>query len=63
LTPVDVKSRLNDGARIVAISLANDEEAEALAKSFGAVALLDKMELADELIPAIEKFSSPSPNA
>ena len=63
MTPVDVKSRLNDGARIVAISFANDEEAEALAKSFGAVALLEKMELADELIPAIEKFSSPSPNA
>ena len=62
-TPVDVKSRLNDRARIVAISLANDGEPRALAENFGAVALLDKMELADELIPTIYKFSSPSANA
>jgi DNA-binding response OmpR family regulator len=61
--PVDVKSRLNDGAQIVAMSFSNDEEARVLAENFGAVALLDKAELADEMIPTIYKFSSPSANA
>jgi hypothetical protein len=59
LTPVDVKSRLNGGAQIVAMSFSTDEQARALAESFDAVAVLDKTELADELIPTIEKFSSP----
>jgi two-component system, NarL family, response regulator DevR len=63
LTPVDVKSRLNDGAQIVGMSFSTDEEARALAESFGAVAVLDKTELGDELIPTIERFSSPSANA
>jgi DNA-binding NarL/FixJ family response regulator len=63
LTLVDVKSRLNDGAQIVAMSFSNDEEARVLAESFGAVAVLDKTELADELIPTTGKFSSPSANA
>jgi DNA-binding NarL/FixJ family response regulator len=62
-TPVDIKSRLNDGARIVAMSFSNDEEARVLAESFGAVAVLDKTELVDELIPTIERYSSPSANA
>jgi DNA-binding NarL/FixJ family response regulator len=63
LTPVGVKSRLNGGARIVAMSFSTDEEARALAESFGAVAVLDKAELAEELIPTIYKFSTPSANA
>jgi DNA-binding NarL/FixJ family response regulator len=62
-SPVDVKSRLNDGAQIVAMSFSNDEEARVLAENFGAVAVLDKTELADELLPTIEKLSSPSANA
>jgi hypothetical protein len=45
------------------MSFSNDKEARVLAESFGAVAALDKTELADELIPTIEKFSSPSANA
>jgi DNA-binding NarL/FixJ family response regulator len=53
----DIKTQL-DGL-IVAISIANDRETKALAHSFGAVTLLDKTELADELIPTIEKFASP----
>jgi hypothetical protein len=38
---------------LVAVSIANDEEAKALAQSFGAVTLLDKMKLFDELVPTI----------
>ena len=42
-------------SRIVAISIWNDEKTKELAESFGAVTLLDKMNLSDELIPTIEK--------
>jgi CheY-like chemotaxis protein len=52
---LDIKTQLN--GRIVALSLANDGETRALAESFGAVALLDKSELADELIPTIQKLA------
>jgi DNA-binding NarL/FixJ family response regulator len=38
---------------IVAMSLYNDDDARALAESFGAHVLLDKMNLYSELIPAI----------
>ena len=41
---------------VVAMSLLNDGEAKALAESFGAHVLLDKMKLYSELIPAIKKF-------
>jgi CheY-like chemotaxis protein len=41
---------------IVAISLYNDDDARALAESFGAQVLLDKMKLYSELIPAIKQF-------
>jgi hypothetical protein len=36
--------RLDDGSRLLAISVLNDEEALALAESFGAATLLDKVE-------------------
>jgi DNA-binding NarL/FixJ family response regulator len=51
ITPLDVRTQLNHGSRLVAISVADDDEAKALAESFGAVAFLDKMKLFDELIP------------
>jgi two-component system, NarL family, response regulator DevR len=41
---------------VVAISLWNDDDAKALAESFGAHVLLDKMSLYSELIPAIKQF-------
>jgi DNA-binding NarL/FixJ family response regulator len=41
------------GLRVLAISVANDDEAKALAARIGAAKLLDKMELVNELIPAI----------
>jgi len=53
LAPIDVKANLNHGSRLVTISFANDEDCKALAQSFGAVRLLDKMTLAKELIPTI----------
>src|SRR5882724_8934328 len=45
--------RLFAGSKLLAISFANDDEAKASAASIGAAKLLDKMELANELIPAI----------
>lgn len=52
-SPQAVKSHLNHGSRLLAISLSNDEEAKALAESLGASVLLDKMDLASTLIPTI----------
>jgi DNA-binding NarL/FixJ family response regulator len=57
--PLIVKSLLNHGSRLLAISLWNDEDAKALAESFGAVTLMDKIELADKLIPTIMQLASP----
>jgi two-component system chemotaxis response regulator CheB len=57
IAPLDVRTQVNHGSRLVAISVANDEEAEALAESFGAVTLLDKMKLFVELIPTIRQFA------
>jgi DNA-binding NarL/FixJ family response regulator len=49
----DANERLPVGPKLLAISFANDDEAKELAESIGAAKLLDKMELANELIPAI----------
>ena len=57
IEPLDVRTQLTHGSRLVAISLAKDEEAVALAESFGAITLLDKMNLFDELIPTILQFT------
>lgn len=53
-TPDFVKSQL---ARVptIAISISNDDEARELAASYGALMLLDKMKLYEELVPAILK--------
>ena len=53
VTPQDMKSLLNHGSQLLAISLWNDEDAKGLAESFGATILLDKMDLANTLIPTI----------
>jgi DNA-binding NarL/FixJ family response regulator len=45
--------RLLVGSKLLVISFANDDEARASANSIGAAKLLDKMKLANELIPAI----------
>jgi hypothetical protein len=47
----------------LAISISNDEEAKILAESFGAATLLDKMDLYNELIPAIMRLALPNASA
>ena len=58
----ELKSAVN-GAKILAMSFAIDEEAEDLAKDIGAVKFLDKMELAQEMVPAIMQLASPRNHA
>jgi two-component system, NarL family, response regulator NreC len=60
LLPALVKSQLHCIKYTLAISFANDEEARSLAASYGAVALLDKMSLYTELLPAIMRLADPS---
>jgi chemotaxis response regulator CheB len=56
VTPRALKARLNHNpARILAISIWNDAESKALAESFGALTLLDKMNLVTDLIPTIKQ--------
>jgi DNA-binding NarL/FixJ family response regulator len=57
-----VKSQLSCIEYTLAISFANDEEAKSLAASYGAAALLDKMSLYTELLPAIMQLVGPSAN-
>jgi DNA-binding NarL/FixJ family response regulator len=56
LQPPMVKSQLACVPHTVAISFANDEEAKSLAASYGAVALLDKMSLFEQLVPALTEL-------
>ena len=51
--PESVKAQLAT-ACLLAISFANDCESEEYAKKFGAIRLLDKIELGSTLIPAIK---------
>jgi hypothetical protein len=53
-TPELVKSQLTC-VSMLAVSFSNDAEARQLAESYGAVALLDKMKLFTDMIPAIMK--------
>jgi chemotaxis response regulator CheB len=55
--PELVKSELGCVCAL-AVSFSNDAEARQLAESYGAVALLDKMKLFDEMIPAIMRCKS-----
>jgi DNA-binding NarL/FixJ family response regulator len=52
IAPNEVKRLLN-GARVLAITLGVDDVAEELSDNVGAVKVLDKADLADQLIPAI----------
>jgi CheY-like chemotaxis protein len=51
------------GARVLAISASNNEEVRALAETVGAVKLLDKMNLWDELIPAVRECVGSGPSS
>lgn len=53
----EVKSRLNHGTQVLAISIWNDAESKELAESLGAIILLDKIDLAEKLIPTIMQLS------
>jgi CheY-like chemotaxis protein len=57
VTPLQVKSSIG-ASQLLAISIWNDDEAKALADSFGAVTLLDKISLTAELIPAIKRLAN-----
>jgi DNA-binding NarL/FixJ family response regulator len=52
--PSDLRSCLAD-CQLLAMSLWTDPETKALAEYFGAVALLDKTSLADELLPSLRQ--------
>ena len=59
VNPPEVKSHLNGASRLLAISFANEADAKALAESFGAAAILDKMDLGKTLIHAIMQVAAP----
>jgi DNA-binding NarL/FixJ family response regulator len=61
LTPIEFKSRLNHQTLLLAISMWDDESTKDLADSFGAVTLLNKMELPKTLVPAILQLVTPKP--
>jgi DNA-binding NarL/FixJ family response regulator len=50
--PELIKSQLAIVPHVLAVSFANDKEALALAQSYGAAVLLDKIHLYNELVPA-----------
>jgi len=52
-TPAFVRSQLVSVDCTLAVSFSNDSAAKALAESYGASSLLDKMNLYSEMIPAI----------
>ena len=52
--PAAIKGELH-GSCLLAMSFANDQETVSLAKEYGALKLLDKMQLGSTLIPAIEE--------
>ena len=51
--PALVKSQLVSVDHVLAVSFSNDAEAKALAESYGAEILLDKMNLYSQLVPEI----------
>ena len=54
ITPPRVKSAFS-GSVLVAMSFSNDTETQKIADAYGAVALLDKTALANDLIPALKR--------
>ena len=58
-TSQSIKSGLLQAGCVLAISIWNDDEAQFRAKSYGARKLLDKSNLAAELIPTIKLFCLP----
>jgi DNA-binding NarL/FixJ family response regulator len=62
--PADIKSRLEScGSKLLAISIWNEEGSRDLARDFGALQLLNKMELRETLVPAILHLALPEAEA
>jgi hypothetical protein len=60
IAPADVRSHLEvSGFKVVAISIWNDADSLALAKDYGVVKLLNKMELGGMLVPTILRAALP----
>jgi DNA-binding NarL/FixJ family response regulator len=53
ISPQEVKAHLNHGLQVLGISIWNDEHSKELADRLGVAVLLDKMDLANTLIPTI----------
>jgi DNA-binding NarL/FixJ family response regulator len=53
ISPQVVKAHLTHGSQVLVISVWNDEDSKKLAVSLGATVFLDKMDLADTLVPTI----------
>lgn len=51
--PNSLALQLASTSKVLAMSFLGDDEAKTLAESYGAVAMLDKAKLFDELVPAI----------
>jgi DNA-binding NarL/FixJ family response regulator len=60
IEPAEVKSLLN-GAKVLAIGFGADDRTDALLDSVGAAKLLDKMDLAEDLIPMILELGVSGP--
>lgn len=61
ISPPEFKTRTSSAStRVLAISVWNDDESQALAESLGAVKLLDKVNLGTHLIPTIFQLAFPS---
>jgi DNA-binding NarL/FixJ family response regulator len=58
ITSQEVKSRLSHDFHVLGISVWNDEETKELAENLGAAVLLDKMDLANTLVPTIMQLGS-----
>lgn len=54
----ELRTKLNDGSCIVAISVWVDDDAKALAKSLNAYKLLDKMDVGNSLVATIKECVS-----
>ncbi len=56
ISPQEVKAHLNHGPQVLVISVWIDEGSRELAESLGAAVFLDKMNLANTLIPTIRQL-------
>jgi len=62
--PADIKARLEScGSKLLAISIWNDEDSRSLASDFGALTLLNKLDLSETLVPAILQLALPDVEA